>query len=102
MSVLAALSIFPTNQPGTSLSPYVARVLNVIAASGLPHELGPMSTSIEGEWDEVMQVVTACFRELEPDCDRVYMTMSIDYRADRTDGLNRKVASVRAKQASGK
>lgn len=37
MSAIVELSIFPLNKTGESLSPYVARVLAVIEASGLPY-----------------------------------------------------------------
>ncbi|SIN70044.1 MTH1187 family thiamine-binding protein [Halodesulfovibrio marinisediminis] len=96
MSVIAALSIFPMDK-GVSLSPYVARALTVIKESGLAYELGPMGTAIEGEWDEVMQTVSACYKELEQDCDRIYLTLNIDSRKGRTNGLKGKPASVAAK-----
>ncbi len=99
MNAIIDLSIFPMDKKGESLSPYVARVLDVIRASGLKHELNPMGTCIEGEWDEVMRVVDACFRELEPDSDRIYLTIKADCRRDREDGMNAKVRSVRNKQS---
>ena len=97
MSVIIDLSIFPMDTEGLSLSPYVARIINVIKASGLPYELGPMGTAIEGEWDEVMSVVDACYRELEPDCDRIYLAVKADCRRGRTNGMAGKVKSVQKK-----
>ncbi len=97
MSVIVELSIFPLDKKGTSLSPYVARVISVIKNSELPYKFGPMGTAIEGEWDEVMRVVDACYRELEQDCDRIYLTLKADSRRDRVDGMNSKMASVREK-----
>jgi len=79
MSVLIHFSIFPTDkQPG--VSSYVARAVRLIRDSGLPYKLGPMSTAVEGEWEEVMAVVERCFRELRTDCGRIYMTLQMDYR----------------------
>lgn len=97
MSVIIDLSIFPMDKNGQSLSPYVARVINTIKASGLAYELGSMGTSIEGEWDEVMQVVDACYKELERDCDRIYVNVKADSRKGRTNGMVGKIASVREK-----
>lgn len=97
MSVIVDLSIFPMDKQGTGLSPYVARVLDVIRESGLDHRLGPMGTAIEGEWEEVMQVVDRCYRALEEDCGRIYLSLKADIRRDRTNGLDGKVASVRQK-----
>ncbi|CCO25361.1 MTH1187 family thiamine-binding protein [Maridesulfovibrio hydrothermalis] len=96
MSVLVELTIFPTDK-GTSVSPYVARVVNIIRESGLPCLLGPMGTCLEGEWEEVMAVVTKCYRELEIDCDRIYMLMKADCRKGAVDRLEGKVQSVEAK-----
>jgi len=98
MSVIIDFTIFPTDKGRQSLSPYVARALDVIEKSGLPYTLGPMGTCIEGEWDEVMAVVDACYRELENDSDRIYLTIKADSRKGRKNGLSGKVQSVREKQ----
>ncbi len=96
MSALVELTIFPTDK-GASVSPYVARVVKIIRGSGLPCQLGPMGSCIEGEWDEVMAVVTKCYRELEKDCDRVYMLLKADCRKGAVDRLNGKIKSVEDK-----
>jgi uncharacterized protein YqgV (UPF0045/DUF77 family) len=36
------------------LSDELASVLSVVDRSGLPYQLGPGSTCIEGEWDKAM------------------------------------------------
>lgn len=95
MSVIAQLSVFPVGKSG-GLSPYVARAVGIIQASGLPYVFGPMGTCIEGEWREVMDVVGSCFEALKMDSDRVYLTLSVDYRAGRLSGLSAKTASVAA------
>ncbi|MHB8829867.1 MAG: MTH1187 family thiamine-binding protein [Syntrophales bacterium] len=96
MSVLIHFSIFPTDK-GTSVSPYVARSIRIIRESGLPYKLGPMSTAIEGEWDDVMKVVEGCFKELRKDSDRIYMTLQMDYRAGAENRMERKIKSVEEK-----
>ena len=96
MSVLIHFSIFPTDK-GTSVSPYVAKSVRIIRESGLPYKLGPMSTAVEGEWDEVMAVVEACFRELKKDCSRIYMTLQMDYREGAVNRIEGKIKSVEAK-----
>jgi len=95
MSVIAQLAIFPLDRTG-SLSPYVAKAVGIIKASGLPYALGPMGTCLEGEWREVMDVVECCFEALEADSNRVYLTLSVDYRAGRQGGLTAKTVSVAA------
>lgn len=96
MSVLVDLSIFPLDK-GDSLSAYVARALKIIKDSGLPYKIGPMGTSVEGEWDEVMGVVNNCFQELKKDCDRVHLVLKLDYRKGPSGRLENKVKSVEEK-----
>jgi len=93
MSVIVQLSVFPLHVQG-SLAPHVARIVEVIRASGLAYQLGPMGTAIEGEWDEVMAVIDACYRELEPDFDRLHLSLTADCRRGRRGGLASKVSSV--------
>jgi uncharacterized protein (TIGR00106 family) len=96
MSLLIDFSIFPVDK-GTSVSAYVARVVRIIKESGLDYELGPMGTSIEGEWDQVMAVVGKSFNELEKDCDRVYMTIKADYRKGVSGRIESKIRAVEGK-----
>ncbi len=96
MSALIHFSIFPTDK-GASVSPYVARAVRIVRDSGLPHKLGPMSTALEGEWDEVMGVVGRCFAALKEDCGRIYMTVQMDYRKGAVDRIEGKIRSVEAK-----
>ena len=93
MSTLIDFSIFPLGK-GESVSPYVARVVTIIRDSGLQYKVGPMGTTIEGEWDELMAVVTRCFKELKKDCDRIYMSIKIDYREVGSNRIVSKVKSV--------
>ena len=96
MSVLVDLSIFPLDK-GDSLSAHVAKALKIIRDSGLPYEMGPMGTSVEGEWHEVMGVVNNCFQALRKDCDRVYVALKIDYRKGPSGRIESKVRSVQEK-----
>jgi uncharacterized protein YqgV (UPF0045/DUF77 family) len=56
-----------------------------------------MGTIIEGEWADVMGVVTACFEAMRADCDRVSTQIRIDYRAGPAGRLKSKVESVERK-----
>lgn len=79
---------------GESVSEYVARLLDLIDRSGLPYQLTPMGTILEGDWDEVMAVVGACFHALAADCARIGMNLKIDYRAGRESRLRSKTERV--------
>ena len=96
MSVIVEFSIFPMDK-GESLSPYVARAIKTIRDSGLPYELNPMGTCVEGEWGEVMAVVDKCFQALEKDCSRINLSLKADYRKGPAGRLKSKLESVKAK-----
>ncbi len=98
MSAIAELSIFPLGAV-ESLSPYVARAVRIIRKSGLPHQLGPMGTCIEGEWPEVMAVVSECFEDLKADQHRIYLTLKVDWRSGRQNGLSAKPSAVESQLA---
>ena len=96
MSVIVEFSIFPMDK-GESLSPYVARALKMIQDSGLPYELNPMGTCVEGDWSDVMSLVDRCFQELQKDCNRINLSLKADYRKGPAGRLKSKVESVRVK-----
>ena len=91
--VLLEFAMAPTGQ-GESMSAQVARILDVIDKSGVPYQLTPMGTILEGEWDDVMRVVTACFKTLQADCARISMNCKMDYRAGSGSRLHSKIAKV--------
>ena len=94
--VLLEFALYPTDK-GESVSDYVKRNLEIIDASGLPYILGPMGTTIEGEYDQVMDVVNRCFARMAEDCGRVACQIKFDYRQGRADGLVSKVETLRQK-----
>ncbi len=93
MSVLAELSLFPLDK-GESLSPYVTRMVRIIKDSGLDYTLHSMGTCLEGEWQEVLEVVNKCFQDLQQDCGRIYLTLKVDYRRSGSKRMVQKVESV--------
>ena len=91
--VLLEFAMIPGGE-GESVSEYVARILDVIDRSGVAYQLTPMGTILEGEWDEVMGVVRACFMALETDCPRIGLNLKADYRAGPAGRLKSKTAKV--------
>jgi uncharacterized protein (TIGR00106 family) len=94
--VVLEFSMFPLDK-GESLSRYVARSLAIIEASGLPYQFHAMGTLLEGEYEQVMDVVRQCFEAMAEDCQRIECSVKIDYRKGHRDRLAGKVASVEAK-----
>ncbi len=91
--VLLEFTMSPLGK-GESVSAYVARILDIVDRSGVPYQLTPMGTILEGEWPEVMAVVTACFDALRTDCDRVSAQIRVDYRKGPAGRLRSKVETV--------
>jgi uncharacterized protein (TIGR00106 family) len=54
--MIVAFSVTPLGV-GESVGDHVAEAVRVVRESGLPNRTDAMFTSIEGEWDEVMDVV---------------------------------------------
>jgi uncharacterized protein (TIGR00106 family) len=94
--VLLEFSMTPLGA-GESVSPFVARCVEIIRTSGLAYELHAMGTIVEGELDEVMQVLTSCFEALAPDCHRITCAAKFDYRQGHSGRIKSKVASVERK-----
>jgi uncharacterized protein (TIGR00106 family) len=91
--VLLDFSMSPMGK-GESVSPYVARCLEIVAASGLDYRLHAMGTILEGEWDAVFDVVRRCFEALRPDCGRISCTIKVDYRKGPAGRLRSKIERV--------
>lgn len=96
---LMELSIYPIDK-GESLSSYVAKVLTVIDQSGLSYQLGPMGTVVEGEWDELVTLLTKCHQSLEPFSNRIIANVKFDSRKNSKNRLTGKVESVTQKFGS--
>lgn len=93
--MLLSLVMFPTGDSrGESVSEHVAKVIDTIDKSGLPYRLGSMSTTIEGEWDEVMAVVKDARDVLRKEHSRIYIIMHVDDRKDAKNRLTGKIDSI--------
>lgn len=69
----------------------VARAVEVIRRSGLPHETNSMFTIVEGEWDEVMPVVKAACEAVGEVSPRVSLVLKADLRPGHTSEMTGKV-----------
>jgi uncharacterized protein (TIGR00106 family) len=96
MSVLVEFSVVPIGA-GVSVSPHVARVLKIVAESGLPYKANPMGTVLEGEWDRVMAVIGKCHAEVMKDAERAITSIKIDDRKGKEQRLDKKLESVEQK-----
>jgi len=90
MNTLVSVSIVPFGI-GDELSKEVAEVVNVIQKSGLPNRTTAMSTEIEGEWDEVMQVIKEATCILTERGIRTIVSFKADIRPGYTNTLDGKI-----------
>ena len=85
--------MFPTGG-SESASGEVSKIIDIIDRSGLPYKTSSMSTVIEGDWDEIMDLINNCRLKLRESNSRVYMVLSMDDRKDAQGRLTGKVASL--------
>jgi uncharacterized protein (TIGR00106 family) len=99
--MIAAFSVTPLGA-GESVGPLVAECVRIVRASGLAHETNAMFTNVEGEWDEVMDVVKACVDHVASVAPRVSVVIKIDHRPDAGPGaMAHKVERVEQALADG-
>ncbi|MCS6976248.1 MAG: MTH1187 family thiamine-binding protein [Gemmatales bacterium] len=90
--MLAQFSIYPMQ--AEHLSKDIAKVIETLEASGLDYRLGPMSTAVEGEWDQVLTAIRRCHEAVAQNYDRVITTIVIDDRRHQPHHLAEMIASV--------
>ena len=93
--VLVAFSVAPSGV-GDSLAEAVADAVRVVRASGLPNRTDSMFTTIEGDWDECMDVVRRAVEAVGRHGDRVSLVLKADLRAGRSGELQGKVDRLEA------
>jgi len=97
MSFLVEFSMFPTDK-GESVSPYVSKIIKMIDESGIPYRLTPMGTIFEtNTMEETLEVIHKAYKQLEPDCNRVYTVIKMDIRKNAQNRIEGKIKSVEEK-----
>lgn len=91
--MLAQFSITPLGK-GERVGEYVAQILKLVDKSGLDYQLTAMSTLVEGDWDEVMQLIRDCHYHMKSFSNRVMTTIIVDDFAGRIGRLKGKVEDV--------
>ena len=94
--MIAAFSVAPTmtENSNAEMSDVVARAVKVVRESGLPHETTAMFTTIEGEWDEVMDVIKRATQAVEEVSPRVSLVVKADIRPGYENMMQQKVESL--------
>ena len=89
-----SLQILPM-VPQDQVYSVVDKVINLIQASGLPYVVGPMETTLEGDLDNLLDLVKkaqqAC---VEAGANRIVSIIKIDYSPDGVT-INEKIGKYR-------
>ena len=94
--VLLEMSITPLGK-GASVSPYVAECVELVEQSGLDYELHSMGTIVEGELDQVLDLMRRCIERVASHSERVSCSAKLDLRQGASGRLKSKVESVEQK-----
>lgn len=80
--MLLAFSVAPsgTGRADGSVHDAVAAAVKVVRDSGLPNRTSSMFTEIEGEWDEVFDVVKRATEAVAPFGSRISLVLKADIR----------------------
>lgn len=101
MNTLVAFSISPgTSDESGSVAAGVAEAVRVVRESGLSCETNAMFTNVEGEWDEVMAVVSRAVEAVARTSSRVSLVLKADIRPGYTGQLTAKVERLESHLAA--
>ncbi|OXM63681.1 thiamine-binding protein [Amycolatopsis vastitatis] len=95
--MIVAFSISPSGgDPDGGVSEAVARAVKVVRESGLPNSTNAMFTNIEGEWDQIMDVVKRAVEAAGEGSARVGLVLKADIRPGFEGQLEAKVDRIEA------
>ncbi len=93
--MIVAFSVAPSGT-GESVSKAVADAVRVVRESGLPHRTDSMFTTIEGGWEECMDVVRRACEAVGRHGPRVSLVLKADIRPGRTGEMQAKLDRLQA------
>ncbi|MEL4356747.1 MULTISPECIES: thiamine-binding protein [unclassified Luteococcus] len=101
--MLVAFSVAPSGvgpkggeNPDASVHDAVAAAVRIVRESGLPNRTDSMFTTIEGDWDEVMDVVKRATEAVGEYGSRVALVLKADIRPGRTGEMTAKLDRLEA------
>ena len=94
--MIAEFTIVPLDK-GESLSEYVSKIVGIVDDSGMEYMLTPMGTIVEGDFDDVFELIKRCHKEMRKYSSRVSTTIKIDDREGAKKRITGKIESVEGK-----
>jgi uncharacterized protein YqgV (UPF0045/DUF77 family) len=98
--MIVAFSVAPSGGPSqsadASVHDAVAAAVRIVRESGLPNRTSSMFTELEGEWDEVMDVVKRATEAVGEYGTRVSLVLKADIRPGHTGEIDGKLERLEA------
>ncbi|MFQ6070015.1 MAG: MTH1187 family thiamine-binding protein [Candidatus Aminicenantales bacterium] len=96
--IIAELAIFPTSE-GASVSRYVKEAVKEIEKSGLHHQTGGMSTTIEApDMETLFDLIIKTHRAMvSMGVKRIHIDLKVDHRLDKEATIESKLRSLKEK-----
>ncbi|WP_336696626.1 thiamine-binding protein [Curtobacterium sp. USHLN213] len=98
--MIVAFSVAPSGGPSASsdgsVHDAVAGAVRIVRESGLPNRTSSMFTEVEGEWDEVMDVVKRATEAVGAYGTRVSLVLKADIRPGHTGEIDGKLERLEA------
>src|SRR5438093_10167271 len=76
--MLVAVSVSPLGGESDSVGKAVADAVRVVRESGLPNETTAMFTTLEGDWDAVLDVIKRAVEVVQAQAPRVSLVLKAD------------------------
>ncbi|OII07412.1 thiamine-binding protein [Curtobacterium sp. MCBA15_008] len=98
--MIVAFSVAPSGGPSAtsdgSVHDAVAAAVRIVRESGLPNRTSSMFTEVEGEWDEVMDVVKRATEAVGAYGTRVSLVLKADIRPGHVGEIDGKLERLEA------
>jgi len=91
--MLVAFSVTPLGT-GDAVGELVSEAVRVVRDSGLPNRTDAMFTTVEGDWEETMDVVRRAVEAVAAKAPRVSLVLKADVRPGVSGALTAKVETV--------
>ncbi len=99
MRTIADVCIVPLGV-GVSVSKYIVVCEQIFNEAGLNPKLHAYGTNIEGDWDDVVDAIKRCHKEIHAlDAPRITTSIRLGTRIDKKQTMQDKVDSVQTKLA---
>ncbi|MBQ8318800.1 MAG: thiamine-binding protein [Lachnospiraceae bacterium] len=83
MNASVAIQVLPKSESDEELIRIVDEVIDYIKSTGLSYYVGPCETSIEGDYDELMEVIKQCqYVAIKAGASEVSAYVKISYRPE--------------------